>query len=155
MLSKILHDWELERKVTTVTSDNGSEIPNAVEMLQVNLDSKYDRRISGHKHIRCACHIIHRRVNNALGPINKTMEKIRSLMSTIKYSPHNRELFKEALKNLEITEIKDVASLDIENRWSSTFEIIETCYNFKSSFECVCNDERGTNSIKGKNLSEE
>ena len=33
--------------------------------------------------------------------------------------------------------------------------MIQTCYDPKSVFECVCNDERGTDAIKRQNLSEE
>lgn len=154
-LSKILHDFEIEQKVTAVTTDNGPEMSPAIELLRLDLNSKYNRNIPKFWHIRCACHIIHRGITDALEPLKGTMRELRSILHGLRVSQHDRALFKEAQKNLRLSSIRDVPGLDIENRWSSTFRMINKSYELKAVFESLSNDDRVTDAIKGKNLSED
>lgn len=154
VLSTILHDWGVERKVTAVTTDNGPEMPQAIEALRNELNSKYDRQLPKYWHIRCACHVVHRGVKDALEPLHATLQKLRSLLNAIRLSTMNRSLFKEAQEHLQLGIVKDAPAVDIENRWSSTYLMIEKSYALKTVFESICNDERANDAIRGNNLTD-
>jgi len=155
VLLSVLHEFGIEKKVTAVTTDSGPEMPKAMEHVRVDLNSKYNLNIPKYWHVRCACHVIHRAVTDAIEPLSATIQLLRNLLSGIRVSQHNRSLFKDAQKHLDHSKIRDVPTNDIENRWSSTFKMVQKAYDLKWVFEIVCNDERATDAIRGKNLKDE
>jgi len=155
LLLRIMYDFQIQHRVTSITSDNGSEMIAAIEHVRQELNTKYNRSIPDQWHIRCICHIIHRAVTDALEPLKSGLCELRELLKGIRFAKKNRELFKEAQILLNKPTVKDVPGLDVENRWSSLFLMIENCIELKDIFESVCADENSTDAIRNKNLNDE
>lgn len=153
LLLSIMHDFKIERKVTSITTDNGGEMVAGVEHVRNELNSKYHLDISKDWHIRCVCHVIHRGVEDAMELLKKSVKALRELLKGLRHNKKNRELFAEAQQLLKKETIKDVPGLDVENRWSSMFKMINSCFELRDVFESVCGDDTSSKAVRGRNLS--
>lgn len=86
LLLRIMLDFEIEHKVTAITSDNGSEMITAIEHVWQELVTKYNRYIPDQWDIRCVCHIIHRAVTDALEPLKSEVGDLRELLKGIRFA---------------------------------------------------------------------
>ncbi len=126
-----------------------------MEHVRKYLNSKYDRKLTEHWHIRYICHVVHLRVKDAVETIMGESEDVRSLLKSFRLSQINRDLFKEAQKHLNKPTITEVPNLDVETRWNSMFHMVSKSYQLRDVFESICNDDRASDAIRGKAISSE
>jgi hypothetical protein len=74
ILMEAIVTFGIEKKILTLTTDNGSSVVKAFELLKADMHTKFDRRIY---HIRCAAHVINLAVQEGLKYISKSDEFIR------------------------------------------------------------------------------
>ncbi|KAH8959691.1 hypothetical protein BDL97_06G090300 [Sphagnum fallax] len=94
-------------------------------------------------HLRCVCHIIHRAVVDSEMFIKPKLEKLRTMIKTIRLSPKLRAGFQNVQVRLgkKESETKEVPRLDVENHWNTTFLMIDAAYTLQDAFESLSNIE--------------
>ncbi|KAH8932110.1 hypothetical protein BDL97_19G056000 [Sphagnum fallax] len=91
----------------------------------------------------CVCHIIHQVVVDSEVFIKPKLEKLRTMIKTIRLSLKLRAGFKNVQVRLgkKESETKEVPGLDVENRWNTTFLMIDAAYTLQDAFESLSNIE--------------
>lgn len=129
----ILHDtiktWELDKMVHSITTDNAADIVRGVEILrsvlyaETYLDQYRPRRSF---HVRCIAHVLNLAVKECMQLVHDKLEKVRRLLSSIRCSVKRRALFNDI--KVEMGVRCELPGLDVETRWSSTFDMIRKCF---------------------------
>jgi hypothetical protein len=75
--------------------------------------------------------------------IKPKLEKLRTMIKTIRLSPKLKAGFKNVQVRLgkKESETKEVPGLDVENRWNTTFLMIDVAYTLQDAFESLSNIE--------------
>ena len=77
-LMKILLEWNVDRKLSTVTLDNCSTNDAMIDELLGRLDSSFLMLGGKLLHMRCCAHILNLIVKDGLSIVKESIEKIRS-----------------------------------------------------------------------------
>ncbi|KAH9762358.1 BED-type domain-containing protein [Citrus sinensis] len=110
-LYECLMEWNIDRKLSTVTVDNCSANESMIDLLLGKFSAS--SMIMGGKflHMRCCAHILNLIVKDGLSVIHKEVEKIRE----------------------SVKETKNLA-LDCKTRWNSTYLMLSTALLYKDVF---------------------
>ncbi|XP_072078898.1 zinc finger BED domain-containing protein RICESLEEPER 2-like [Arachis hypogaea] len=134
VLVDCLMDWNLDRKVSTLTVDNCSTNDVMIE----NILTKMSHRnfILGGKlfHMRCCAHILNLIVKDGLQLISHAIERVRDSVHYWTATPKREEKFKETCAQLKIPYTKNLC-LDCKTRWNSTFLMLEVAIMYRDVFE--------------------
>ncbi|XP_072087004.1 zinc finger BED domain-containing protein RICESLEEPER 2-like [Arachis hypogaea] len=138
VLSKVLvdclMDWNLDRKVSTLTVDNC----NTNDVMIDNILTKTSHRnfILGGKlfHMRCCAHILNLIVKDGLQLISHAIERVRDSVHYWTATPKREEKFKETCAQVKISYTKNLC-LDCKTRWNSTFFMLEVAIMYRDVFE--------------------
>ncbi|KAG8369137.1 hypothetical protein BUALT_Bualt15G0120100 [Buddleja alternifolia] len=133
LLADALMDWNIDRKVSTITVDNCTTND---AMLRRPLDrlSTKDMLLDGKVlHMRCCAHILNLIVKDGLETISNTIERIRDSVVYWTASPARVERFEEVARQLNVSCGKKL-SLDCKTRWNSTYLMLETTIAYKDVF---------------------
>lgn len=98
VLLDCLMEWNLDRKLSTLTVDNCSTNDCMIELITEKLPS--DRLILGRElfHMRCAAHILNLIVRSGLDSF-KGIEKVRESVSFWTTTPKRMETFEQNAKH--------------------------------------------------------
>ncbi|CAA0836530.1 Zinc finger BED domain-containing protein DAYSLEEPER [Striga hermonthica] len=101
-LTGCILDWNLDRKLSTITVDNCSTNDAMMRLLLEKLSS--NSLLCGGKllHMRCATHILNLVVEDGLRVIGKTIEKVRDSVSCWTATPKRMEKFEESARQLRV-----------------------------------------------------
>ncbi|KAH9705537.1 BED-type domain-containing protein [Citrus sinensis] len=132
-LVQCLLDWNVDRKLSSVTLDNCTTNDAMVEKLLLRFDT--DTLISSGKffHMRCTAHILNLVVRDGLKVIESGIGKIRESVSHWTQTPKRYETFELAARQLQIN-CKKKLKLDCPTRWNSTYAMLEVALMYRSVF---------------------
>ncbi|KAH9762411.1 BED-type domain-containing protein [Citrus sinensis] len=132
-LYECLMEWNIDRKLSTVTVDNCSANESMIDLLLGKFSAS--SMIMGGKflHMRCCAHILNLIVKDGLSVIHKEVEKIRESVHYWTATPSRFEKFEAAKKQLGVKETKNLA-LDCKTRWNSTYLMLSTSLLYKDVF---------------------
>ena len=105
-IMELLKEWELEKKVFTITVDNASSNDNMQSILKRQLQK--DLVCNGEFfHVRCVAHILNLIVQDGLSVISGALEKIRESVKFVNVTESRergcfRVVWKQWLLNLEM-----------------------------------------------------
>ena len=137
MLSKVLEesffDWNIDRKLATLTVDNCSTNDGIIEDLLGRL--QHNSLILHGKlfHMRCSAHILNLIVQDGLSVIHGEIEKVRESVRFWTASAKREQRFEEAARQIGIPHTKKLV-LDCKTRWNSTFLMLATALLYKDVF---------------------
>ncbi|XVF21307.1 hypothetical protein REPUB_Repub12eG0079700 [Reevesia pubescens] len=119
-LMKIFLDWNLDRKLSTITLDNCSVNDGVVDLLVDRLGLNSLMLEGNFFHIRCCAHILNLIVKDGLDVIGDA-------------TPKRIEKFEDSARQLRIPTSKKL-SLDCKTRWNSTYLMLQTALLYKDVF---------------------
>lgn len=127
-------EWNLDRKVSTITVDNCSTNDAMIPKIL----SKFGRSsfiLGGtYFHMRCCAHILNLIVKDGMSIIHDSIEKIRDSVSFWVGTPKREEKFIEACEQLEIPYSKKLR-MDCRTRWNSTYLMLVSALPYLEVFK--------------------
>ncbi|CAA7020758.1 unnamed protein product [Microthlaspi erraticum] len=127
-IHECLKEWGIERKVFTLTVDNATANDSMQEILKDRLNLDKNLVCEGdYFHVRCCAHILNLIVQDGLDVISDALAKIRDTVKYIKASTSRR---------IALADCVDIAgevvlSLDVQNRWNSTYVMLEKALKYQ------------------------
>ena len=129
-----LLDWNIDRKISTITVDNCSSNDGMIDILLEKLASTDSLLLQGKIfHMRCAAHILNLIVKEGLNSIGAEVEKIRENVAYWSATPSRVNKFEDAVRQLRLPNNKKL-SLDCKTRWNSTYLMLSTALSYKDVF---------------------
>ncbi|KAE8733017.1 hypothetical protein F3Y22_tig00001644pilonHSYRG00324 [Hibiscus syriacus] len=134
VLYESLCDWNIDRKISTVTVDNCSTNDLMIHLLLDKLS--LNSLILGGElfHMRCCAHILNLIVQDGLSVIGDGIERIRDSVYFWSVTQKRIEKFEEAARHLTIDCSKKL-SLDRKTRWNSTYLMLSVAIVYKDVFK--------------------
>ena len=128
-----LLEWNLDRKLSTLTVDNCSTNNCMIDLITEKISC--DGLILGRElfHMRCAAHILNLIVRAGLDSFRTGVEKVRESVSFWTATPKRMETFEQNAKHLGVSCAKKIA-LDCKTRWNSTYLMLATAVSYKKVF---------------------
>ncbi|GJU47803.1 zinc finger BED domain-containing protein RICESLEEPER 2-like protein [Tanacetum coccineum] len=117
MLYDCLCDWNLDRKLSTITVDNCTTNDAIINNLLDKLPLSSLMMNGELFHMRCAAHILNLIVQDGLAVIGDGIDRIRDSVAFWTATPKREQKFEEAARQLEISSTKQLA-LDCKTRSS-------------------------------------
>lgn len=108
LLKEIFEKWNIEKKIISLTTDNGSNIKKAAKIMNT-----VDR-------LPCAAHTLQLTVGKGLNVIKVLILRVKRLIDFFNISPKQAERLNAAQKELNYTNISSVIG-DVSTRWNSSF----------------------------------
>ena len=134
IIIKHFFEWNLDRKVSTITVDNYSTNDAMIPKIL----SKFGRSsfiLGGtYFHMRCCAHILNLIVKDGMSTIHDSIEKIRDSVSFWVGTPKREEKFIEACEQLEIPYSKKLR-MDCRTRWNSTYLMLVSALPYLEVFK--------------------
>ncbi|CAB4427392.1 unnamed protein product [Rhizophagus irregularis] len=133
ILNKLLEDFDLKRKVISITTDNGSNMVVACRLLKNDFDVQTPAL--DFIHSRCICHILNLAVNSGLKHIENLIKKLRKIVKRVRRT----QLYLEELERLAIAANRTFKHpiLDVKTRWNSVFLIAERALILKEDLSII------------------
>ncbi|XP_075095044.1 zinc finger BED domain-containing protein RICESLEEPER 2-like [Nicotiana tabacum] len=133
-LVNCLFDWNLERKISTITVDNSSTNNAMIKTLLDEKLNKKDLLLTGRVfHVRCAAHILNLIVQEGLKVIGDSISKVRDSVLYWIGSAGRIERFEEAARLVHCSCNKKL-EYDCPTRWNSTYLMLRTAIEYKEVF---------------------
>ena len=118
-------EWNIDRKLFTITVDNCSTNDAMIRLLLNKLDTSSLMLDRSMLHMRCAAHILNLIVQDGLSFIGDGIERIRDNVIYWTGSPKRRQKFEENACQLRVQCTKELV-LDCKTRWNSTYLMFST-----------------------------
>ncbi|GLU01945.1 hypothetical protein SLE2022_192200 [Rubroshorea leprosula] len=128
-----LMDWNIDRKLSTITVDNCSTNDAMVNVLlgKISDDSLW---VEGTLiHMRCCAHILNLIVKDGLEVIVDGIKRVRDSVAFWTTTPKREKKFEETAKQLKIVFSKKL-NLDCKTRWNSTYLMLHVALYYKDVF---------------------
>ncbi|KAI5312626.1 hypothetical protein L3X38_041799 [Prunus dulcis] len=128
-----MFEWNLDRKLSTLTVDNCSTNDSMIAIVVDKICSSslmLDGRLF---HMRCCAHILNLVVRDGLEVIKKSIEKIRYSVAFWLGTQKREEKFLEVARQLRVPTSK-MLELDCKTRWNSTYSMLKTAMIYKDVF---------------------
>ncbi|TXG73028.1 hypothetical protein EZV62_001607 [Acer yangbiense] len=132
-LNDCLMDWNIDRKLSSITVDNCSTNKQMIPSLLEKLNNS-DLILNGTLfHMRCCAHILNLIVKDGLDVIGEGIERIRSSVLYWVATPKRIEKFEDTARQLNIPYSKRLV-LDCPTRWNSTYFMLTIALLYKDVF---------------------
>ncbi|KAG6503414.1 hypothetical protein ZIOFF_035727 [Zingiber officinale] len=128
-----LLDWNLDRKLSTLTVDNCTTNDAMMELILDKLPPSsliLDGKLF---HMRCCAHILNLVVRDGLELISDSIETIRYSVAFWTATPKRDEKFVETARQLKVPSTKKL-ELDCKTRWNSTYLMLNTALEYEAVF---------------------
>lgn len=145
-----LLDWNIDRKLSTLTVDNCTTNDAMINILLDKLSSSSLLLNGEFFHMRCCAHILNLIVKDGLDIIHLSVEKIRDSVAYWTATPKRVEKFESSARQLKISCSKKLA-LDCKTRWNSTYLMLHGALQYRyvfprlkqreSQYRCLPSDE--------------
>jgi hypothetical protein len=124
-----LADWDIKRKLFTITLENAANNTGAVNTFLETQD--HGLLLDGaHFHIRCCAHILNLVVQDGTTHMRDVIEKIRDLFRHVNSSGGRIQAFNTLAINKGLPE-KAGLYLDIPTRWNLTFHMLVEAIKYR------------------------
>ena len=117
VLLDVLLEWNIDRKLSTVTMDNCSTNDAVINIMIDKLQRSSLVMCGSMLHMRFAAHVLNLIVQDGLSVIGPCIEKVCDSVGFWTASTKRRQRFKETRKQLHIECIKKL-TLDYKTRWN-------------------------------------
>ena len=135
-LKEVIGEWNLNRRISSVTTDNAADMVKGIELLRKDLDKETPGMYASTSfHTRCVAHVINLAVKECMSDIHSKIDKVRKLLNAIRASIKRRDVF-DSVK-LEFNMDVGLPELDVETRWSSTFGMLKSAYKARRLLNAV------------------
>jgi hypothetical protein len=125
VLHEILQDWQIEKKVSTVTLDNCTTNDNLMGCMQDKMPL-FSLMLNGRlMHMRCDAHIINLIVKDGMSVMDQGIEKIRDSVRFWCATPKRHERFERTTAQMNTKYDKRIA-LDCKTQLNSTYLMLST-----------------------------
>ncbi|KAG8386829.1 hypothetical protein BUALT_Bualt03G0189800 [Buddleja alternifolia] len=126
-------EQNLDKKIFSVV-DNASSSDSMMRKLREWLLKDSLIPLNGNLlRVRCSAHVLNFIVQDGLSPIRGLIEKIRETVRYLNKSPSATQKFGIALRHCNL-EGKRKVTMDVPNRWNSTYLLLETALPPKDAF---------------------
>jgi hypothetical protein len=139
VLEEILKDYQIEKRILTVTLDNASNNDTLVEEL-----IRQGILVDAEHHIRCSSHIINLAAQDCIYEFNDKLKYLRELVTAIRYSPLKLEKLKGHCNSFSIPFHKPI--LDVKTRWNSSYDMITRALELKQPLSLLTDELSRENS---------
>ncbi|KAJ4729064.1 Zinc finger BED domain-containing protein [Melia azedarach] len=138
MLSEVimtcLMDWDIDRKLFSVTFDSGSSSDNVVCRIKDRLSQNRFLYLNGQLFdIRCATNVVNLMVEDALEALCDVTIKIRESIRYVKSSQSTQAKFNELALQVGIESQKSLCT-DNPSRWDSTYSMLKDAFEYRDAF---------------------
>ena len=134
ILVECLFDWNLDRKLSTLTVDNCSTNDAMIERVFDRISPSSFILRGTLFHMRCCAHIINLIVRDGMSTIYASIEKIRESVVYWVATPKREEKFVETCRQLNVDYSKKLA-LDCRTRWNSTYLMLVSALPYQEVFK--------------------
>ncbi|CAN6361465.1 unnamed protein product [Urochloa humidicola] len=136
-LLKSLKDWNLDKKVFSITLDNAKNNNKMVGFLSQNLkDRQLFKGNADMLHMRCAAHVLNLIVQDGFKLIEGSTTHIRDSIKYIRTGLARKQLFEEILVQLGLSSQKRPC-LDVPTCWNSTYLMLLSAKEYRTAFETL------------------
>ena len=129
-------EWNIDRKLSTITVDNCSTNDAMIRLLLNKLDTSFLMLGGFMLHMRCAAHILNLIVQDELSLIGDGIEMIHDSVIYWTGSQKMRQKFEENAHQFCVQCIKELV-LNCKTRWNSTYLMLSTALIYKDVFPCL------------------
>ena len=136
VLMDCLVDWNVDRKLSSLTFDNCTTNNALINILLGKLSSSSLTLNGKFFHMHCCAHILNLIVKEGLEVIKESVEKIRKSAAFWTATLKRLEKFVETACQSNICCDKKLV-LDCNTRWNSTFLMLSTTIDYKDVFPCL------------------
>ena len=133
-------EWNIDRKLSTITVDNCSTNDVMIRLLLNKLDTSSFMLSGFMLHMRCAAHILNLIVQDRLSLIGDGIERIGNSVIYWIGSPKRRQKFDENACQLRVQCTKELV-LNYKTYWNSTYLILYTALIYKNFFSHLAKRE--------------
>jgi hypothetical protein len=133
VLLDVLLEWNIDRKLCTVTMDNCSTNDAVINIILDKLQRSSLVMRGSMLHMRCAAHVLNLIVQDGLSVIGPCIEKVRESVGFWTASTKRRQRFEETRQQLHIECTKELA-LDCKTRWNSTYLMLSVAIEYQDVF---------------------
>lgn len=133
VLMQYLLDWNIDRKVSTVTVDNCTTNNAMIRDIKDKLDASSLLLNGQIIHMRCGAHILNLIVQEGLLKIKLSIKNIRENVAYWTATPSREQMFEKACRDVKILYTRKLV-LDCKTRWNSTFLMLETVISYRVVF---------------------
>ncbi|XP_052107451.1 zinc finger BED domain-containing protein RICESLEEPER 2-like [Arachis duranensis] len=134
VLVNSLYDWNIDRKLSTLTVDNCSTNNAMIHLVLDKISPSNFVKRGEFFHMRYCAHIVNLIVKDGMNAIYGSIEKIRDSVSFWVATPKREEKFEETCMQLNINYRRKLA-LDCRTRWNSTYLMLTSALPYREVFE--------------------
>ncbi|XP_061374142.1 zinc finger BED domain-containing protein RICESLEEPER 2-like [Gastrolobium bilobum] len=141
MLLDILKDWEIEKKILSITLDDSSPEDNMPETLKNQLASENWLLCDGEFfpitffHVHCFAHILDLIVREGLEVAGDVVHKIRESVHYLRNSESRLTKFKECIEQIDGVDTSTIGlRIDIPTRWNTTYLMLKSALKYQNVF---------------------
>ncbi|PSS17646.1 Zinc finger BED domain-containing protein [Actinidia chinensis var. chinensis] len=137
MIMTSLMDWDIDRKLFSMTFDSSSTHDNVVNRIRDRLSQNRFLLCNGQLFdVRCAANIIKLMVQDALEALSEITHKIRESIRYVRSSQATQEKFNEMVQLVRV-ECQKCLCLDNPLLWNSTYFMLEVALEYKDAFSLL------------------
>jgi len=130
-----LKEWEIDRKIFSITLDNASANDNMQELLIDQLSLQNSLVCDGRFfHVKCSAHILNLIVQEGLKVASGALHKIRESIKYVRASDARKIAFMKAVQEVGGIDTKVSLRMDVSTRWNSTFAMLESAIKYRRGF---------------------
>ena len=131
----MLDEWNLIRRVVSITLDNASNNTTAIRVIRDRLDGGHEELI----HQRCACHILNLMVRDILEVFDPAVAKIRTATTFVMALNSRVARWVAYCKSISMRPKR--FNVDMSHRWNSTYLMISAVLPYKELLTAFVNKE--------------
>ncbi len=132
-----LMDWDIDRKLFSMTFDSCSTNDNIVFRIRDRLSQNRFLYCNGQFFdVRCAANVINLMVQDALEVLCEVTHKIRESIQFIKSTQAMQAKFNEVAQEVRVQSKKPLC-IDNSSRWNSTYVMLEDALEYREAFSLL------------------
>ena len=132
---EVLTEWEIDRKIFSITLDNASANDRMQELLGEQLRLQNSLLCDGEfLHVRCCAHVLNLIVQDGLKVVEVSLQKIRDSIKYVRASESRKIVFTKCIAQVRGIDTKVGLRLDVPTRWNSTYIMLESALRYCRAF---------------------